>query len=606
METDSVAAAETRRWNLIAVLALPVLVALAFAAVVRFGFVYDDRWTVIDNPVLRAPGNLRWLLGRDLVRAGVPDAARPLLLATEMLDWALWRARPAGWHAQNLVWHTGVVLLLFAHLRRWGLAPVIALGTAALFAVHPLVVEPVSAINYREDLLAAFFVLLALWFAMPNGSPLRAAAAGFALLLGTLAKENALVTPLLFAITVSVAPSRAPVVAGATRVDLRGGALALLGAIGVALSWRWWALGGVAQVSLTAEIPADHRSLLLRVPRAALTFAQGIGQFVWPAYLAPEYPDLPATAAISWLGWLALAVIAGLAVVAWRARRRSWLLALGWLFALVAYLPNFGLVPLTNQRADRYFYLPAVGLAMAVAGLLTAIASRRRPSVGAAPGAAGIVGAVGLVVLGALLVRSRRQQRIWRDDVTLFSAAVASDPDSQRALIGLGTAQLRRGQTVAALEAAERALALGDAPRARELRGLIWLAQGDPGRARGDLQLALAGASDGHRAQVLNNLALAEIALHDLALARGHLLAAIEIAPRFDRPPLQLARLALEAGDLASARRDLGTLLARVPESIDGWRLLAAVEARAGQSEAARAAAQRARDLGGDENQPSK
>jgi Tfp pilus assembly protein PilF len=255
-------------------------------------------------------------------------------------------------------------------------------------------------------------------------------------------------------------------------------------------------------------------------------------------------------------------------------------------------------VPLTNLRADRYFYLPALGLAIATVGLLTAIAARQRQS--PRPGLRAALVAAGIVALGALALRTRRQQRIWRDDVSVFGAAVASDPRSQRALIGLATAQLRRGQTLAALDAAERAVALGDAPRAREARGLVWLAEGDAARARGDLQVALAGASDSHRAQVLNNLALAEIALRETGSAEAHLRAAIELAPRFDRPALQLARLALERGDLASARRDLAALLARVPESSDGWRLLATVETRAGQTEAARAAEQEARRLSGD------
>jgi Tfp pilus assembly protein PilF len=591
---DPQAAAAARRGDLAASLCLFLLVVLVFAAVIRFGFVYDDRWTLLDNPAIRAPGNLRFLLGRDLVRAGVPDAARPVMLATEILDWALWRARPAGWHAQNLIWHAGVVLLLFAHLRRWGLTRAIALGAAALFAVHPLVVEPVAAINYREDLLAAFFVLLALWWATANASPVRAAAAGFALLLGALAKENALVAPLLFAVVATVAP---PVAQGSGARNWRPVVVALLAAVALAVAWRWWALGGVDKVSLTAEIAADQRSWQTRLPQAASTFRQGIAQFAWPVGLAPEYPDLPAPAA-SWLGWVPLLAVVALTLAAWRARRHTWLLSLGWLFAVVAYLPNFGLVPLTNLRADRYFYLPAVGLSIATAGLLTAIAALRRQS--PRPGLRAAIVAAGIVALGALALRTRRQQRIWRDDVSVFGAAVASDPHSQRALIGLATAQLRRGQTLAALEAAERAVALGDAPRAREVRGLVWLAEGDAGRARGDLQVALAGARDGHRGQVLNNLALAEIALGEIVSAEAHLRAAIELAPRFDRPALQLARLGLDRGDLASARRDLAALLARVPESSDGWRLLATVETRAGQTEAARAAEQEARRLSGD------
>jgi Tfp pilus assembly protein PilF len=603
MEAEKKPIAETaqpgggaRGGDLTAALLLLALIALVFAPSLRSGFVYDDRWTILDNPIIRAPANLRGLLGRELVRAGIPDAARPTMLATEVLDWALWRARPRGWHLQNLLWHAGVALLLFAHLRRWGLATLAAFGAAALFAVHPLVVEPVAAINYREDLLAAFFVLLSLWLAAPGARLGRLVAGGAALLLGGLAKENALVAPLLLLVT-TLAPGldaqAGPAVAG-----LAGRArafIALLVPMVLVLGWRGWALGQVTEVSLTAEIPGQHRHLLWVVPRAALTFCQGLGQLVWPAGLAPEYPDLPASGLVTLGGALALVVIIAVSWAALQARHRLGLLSLGWLFAVVAYLPNFGLVPLTNLRADRYLYLPALGVAMSLGWLFQWLGTARAT----ATSQQGLRSMIGLLVLG-LGARSWRQQRIWHDDVALFSAAIASDPGSQRALLGLATAQLRRGQTLAALEAAERALALGDSTRPREVRGLVRLAEGDVPRARQDLEIALAGARGAHRAQVLNNLGLAEIAGRDPAAARAHLRQAVAIAPRFDRPALQLARLDLEAGDLEQARRELGALLARVPESRDGWRLLATVETRAGHPEAARAAEARAAQIGGE------
>ena len=592
------AAAAAESWDGAAAVALLVLVAIVFARALGFGFVYDDRWTLLDNPIIRAPDNLAQLWGRGLVRAGVPDAVRPLMLASEMLDWALGRAQPRGYHLQNLIWHGGVVLLLFAHLRRWGLRTSLALGAAALFAVHPLVVEPVVVINYREDLLAGFFVLLALWWAVPGASLGRSLAAGAAALLGALAKENALVAPLFLAALVAIPWQRRD----SLRADLaaaRGPLLALGGAGGLAFLWRWWATGGAALVSLTAEIPPDHQRRLWAVPRAALAFLQGVGQFLWPAGLAPEYPDWPPGALTSAIGWAGVTGVIALTAVAWWMRARTPQASLGWLLAVAAYLPNFGLVPLTNLRADRYLYLPALGLAITAGSLLPWALGRaaRLPS-HQLWWRRGLQGTWALVVL-ALAFRSIKQTRIWRDDVSVFSAAVAADPGSQRALIGLASAQLRQGRRLAALEAAERALALADAPRAREMRGLVLLSQGDGPRARQDLEQALAGARGPHRAQVLNNLGFAEIAAGDLGPARIHLAEAMRLDPRFDRPALQLARLAQQGGDLVEARALLAALLQRVPESIDGWRLLAEVERGAGRPEASRQAHERARVLAG-------
>jgi hypothetical protein len=92
----------------------------------------------------------------------VPDAGRPTLLATEIVDHLLWGEAPWGYHLQSLAWHLGVSLLFFSGLAALTGELPLALTAAALFAVHPLGVEAVAAINYREDLLSAFFLLAAL------------------------------------------------------------------------------------------------------------------------------------------------------------------------------------------------------------------------------------------------------------------------------------------------------------------------------------------------------------------------------------------------------------------------------------------------------------
>ena len=124
-------------------LGLGALVAAVHGTSLRNGFVYDDAWTVLDNPIIRDGTNVARLFGRQLIQAGVPDAGRPVLLATEMLDWALWGRSPAGYHVQNLLWHAAVVLLLFAGLRRMTGTPALAGIAAGLFAIHPLNVEVV-------------------------------------------------------------------------------------------------------------------------------------------------------------------------------------------------------------------------------------------------------------------------------------------------------------------------------------------------------------------------------------------------------------------------------------------------------------------------------
>jgi protein O-mannosyl-transferase len=589
----------TGRW---AALGLVLLVALFHGPTLANGFVYDDAWTLVDNPIVRDPGHLADLLGPNLARAGVPDAGRPVLLATEMLDHALWGNRPAGYHLQNLLWHAAVVLLLFAGLRRLQGESAVPLVVAALVAVHPINVEPVAAINYREDLLSAFFLLLCLitvekarWSPgrLP-GSGWRALAFVFAVL-GCLSKENAYLAPLLLVLVDLHRPTRAR----------RRWADPLLLAMAAALVflWRWWVIGAPGQVSRTAELPALTGSRLADIGRACLAFFQGALQFIWPATFSPEYPSRTMERSGALLAFAVVGLLALAALMLWRRRRTPWF-SLGIAWAVVAYLPNLGFLPLTNLRADRYFYLASFGFSLAVVSTAVAVLARwprlRGRTVLEIPLAAWI-GTVAVLGLG---VRALRQGRVWRNDLTVFSAASQHAPRSQRAWLGLAAARLRAGQSLPALHASERALALGPDFHARQMHGLILLGQGDLEGARQQLERALVeGPPEHHRAQVLNNLGYVEVKLGRIDRALERFALARTVDPHFDRPWLNAARAHLDRGELERARALLEQLLTAVPESVDGWKQLAALEEKAGRLMAARAAFTRVRALApGDED----
>ncbi len=583
-------------------LALLLGVALFHGPSLANGFVYDDSWTVVSNPVIRDPANLGRLLGSELAAAGAPDAGRPTILASEMLDHALWGLDPRGYHLQNVAWHAAVVILLFLALVRLQGSLAVPLAAAALVAVHPLNVEVVSAVNYREDLLAAFFVLLALAAVEaartpPSGArwPRAAAfrtAAFLAVLLGCWAKENAYLAGVLLVVVDLCRPPQAD----SKRRWLDP--LLLVAAALVVFAWRWWAIGGPGEVSRTAEVGHQHAEGVDRIGQGALVLLQGVGQFLWPARLAPEYPD-PGEHA----GWLPLLLgggaIGSMVAGGWLLRRRAPWCALGLLWAVVAYLPNLGLVPLTNPRADRYFYLPTLGLALAAVSALAAVTTRfpslRRIALLEVPALA-LVATAGILGLG---LRTLRQGRIWRTDLALFTAATAAAPGSQRAWLGLATANLRAGQTLPALLASQRALALGDDFHARQTYGLVLLGQGDLAGAHVQLGRALAdGPPPHHRAQILNNLGFVELELGRTDEALGRFALSRRLDPRFDWPWLNAARALATRGELERAIHLLQELLDQVPESIDGWKQLGALYERAGRLENARAAQQRARSLG--------
>jgi Flp pilus assembly protein TadD len=550
------------------VLILSLLVALFHGGSLAGGFVYDDHWTIEDNAFLREPAGVLRLLGRDLARAGVPDAGRPTLLATELVDHALWGDHPAGYHLQSVLWHLAVVLLFFAATARLTGNGPLAFIAAGLFAVHPLGVEAVAAINYREDLLAAFFTLAAL---CARGWP-----SALLIFAGVLAKENAAVAPILLVI---VAP----------RVQARH-VLPLVVGVAAAVAWRTWAVGQAGVVSLTAEIPAQHHSWLYALPTAALSLVKGAGQLLVPIGLSPEYDDPRSR----WAGWVALAGLVAAVGLALR-RRRHWV-AVGVLAGIAAYLPTMGFVPISNLRADRYLYLPSLGFLLALAAVAAPLLERVGGTVLEVPR-----GWLALaVLLGVLGLRTLRQERVWRNDLALWTRATAMAPRSPRAWNALGEARLRTGATGPALEAVQHSLALAEDSQTRELLGLIQMERGDLRAARGTLEIALGAAPQQQRAELLNNLGLCELRLDDLDAALAHFAEARRRDPGYERPWLNAAQALDRAG---RAEESLALLRALVapggnPRSSAGWAALgAALEARGQRSEAL-SAYQRARALG--------
>jgi tetratricopeptide (TPR) repeat protein len=362
--------------------------------------------------------------------------------------------------------------------------------------------------------------------------------------------------------------------------------------------WRAWVMGGVGVVSRAAEIPETQRSLVHAPPQGARSLVAMLGQLAWPRGLSPVYPEPASTPGAALAGWLCLALLVATAVLAFRARRRHPLLALGVLGGLLASLPTMGIVPLSNLRADRYAYAPSLAIFLVVATALVAGLQAARWMRGGPlfdlPRPWLAIAAL-LLLLGLLTMR---QGRLWRSDLALWEEATRRDPASPDAWSALGEARLRAGLPEGALEAVRRALTLADEPHARELLGIVLMERGDLPAARRALAAALAAAPAHHRAELLNDLGACELRLGLVDLALHRFEEARTLAPGYDRPWLNAARVLESRGQDEQALALLRALLVAAPESFDGWAQLGAVLERQGRAAEAGQAFRRARALG--------
>jgi tetratricopeptide (TPR) repeat protein len=530
----------TRRNELLAAAGLALLALAPFLPALTCGFVdYDDprnrgEYALILEGITGE--GVRWALGEtDYFANWVP-----LTVLSQMLDWELWGARPAGHHLTNLLLHGLVTALAFLLWSRASGSPGRAAVVAALFAVHPLRVEPVVWLAGRKDLISAALSLAALlvyvaWTRRPSRARYLAAVA---LLAGALlGKAMAMTVPLLMLLLDRWPLERLRPVRGvaATAREVWPLLREKLPFFGLAAAFAAFAV--VAQRASGALI--EQEPLAARAANAVASLLRYLADTFWPAGLSALYARRPVPPAELVLGVVALLVptaVAGLTL-----RRRPWL-AVGWSWWLVALSPVLGLVQVgALSRADRYTYVPSLGLIVALVWTAAELAERAGVPRGAR------ATAVVLVVVGAG-VASWVQSGHWRDSRALFSRMVAVEPDSYVGLVNLGSAELGAGNVAAAVGHLRRAAAVrpGLAQAHSSLGGAL-RRQGDLAAARQSLEHAI--SLDPAFAPAHLNLAMVLDDLGERGPAAGHLAVAVALEP-----------------SLAAARRGLLALLVR-PET---------------------------------------
>jgi Flp pilus assembly protein TadD len=169
-----------------------------------------------------------------------------------------------------------------------------------------------------------------------------------------------------------------------------------------------------------------------------VSYASYLWKTLWPADLICFYP-YPAAFA-GWRIALAIVVLIGLSVLALATARRRPYLIVGWLWYLVTLIPTIGLVQVGHQSmADRYTYVPLVGIFLAASFALADIAARHRL-------APWLVASAATVVLAACTLTTRAQAAYWQTSLTLFTHALAVTPDNYMAHEKLGEALLEAGR----------------------------------------------------------------------------------------------------------------------------------------------------------------
>ncbi len=540
-----------RRPELVA-LALAILTVLVYLPVFQNELVdYDDDYYITQNP------NLKLGLGAEGLRWAFTESYGanwyPLTWLSLMLDYELFGFSARALHGVNLALHVASAVLLFSvFLRMTGELGASAF-VASIFALHPTHVESVAWAAERKDVLSALFWMLTLWayvrYAEKPG-PRRLALVALFLALGLMSKPMLVTLPFVL-LLLDVWPLGRFGKAPAGRLVLEKAPLFALVAVSSVVTF-------FAQRAEGAVQSLETYTLGVRVANALVAYLAYIGKFFWPVRLSPYYPHpgdgIPGWQPAAALAALAAATLATLALA--RRNDRLRFLPVGWLWYLGTLVPVIGLVQVgQHAMADRYTYLPYIGLSILVAFGLAEVAKRvsvpRRALV-----------AAGVAALLSLSIVASAQVRVWRDSVTLFEHALSVTEENALARINLGVAYLNHGRLEDAARELEEAIRIH--PGAAEAHAALAGVRGKQGRPEQALELYRAalrldpGSSETHR-----DMARLLLTLGDSSQALVHFREAAALAPADGDVLVDLAVALSREGrhDEAAAKIDEATRL---------------------------------------------
>ncbi|MHC4141691.1 MAG: tetratricopeptide repeat protein [Planctomycetota bacterium] len=424
-------------------LGLTVAVIASYYPALANDFInYDDNRYVTENPVVQAGitwEGFCWAFG-----VGHVANWHPLTWLSHMLDCQIYGLNPQGHHLSNLLLHIINVLLLFISLRRLTGAVWPSALVAALLALHPVNVESVAWVSERKNLLCSAFWLLTMWaYAGYAKHPSlgRYLPVALFLALGLMAKPMLVTLPFALLLLDYWPLGRTgpqPPAASTSRVSRRAvlrmvkEKIPLFVMVIASCIVTIQAQGGA--VATLAERPLD-----VRVANAVVSYVVYMEKVFWPHALAVFYPYPTQT---PWWRILTAALVLAVisVVVAWRRKEQPFLVT-GWLWYLGTLVPVIGIVQVGDQAlADRYLYVPLIGLFILVAWSIDDLVPGRLPHRSA------VLAALSLSLLGALGVRTWHQVRDWRDSSTLFRRTLEVTTDNALAHNNLAGALVDEGR----------------------------------------------------------------------------------------------------------------------------------------------------------------
>lgn len=496
-----------------------------------------------------------------------------------MVDCQLFGLNSGAHHFVNVLLHSVAVLLLFLVLQAMTGSIWRSAFVAAVFAIHPLRAESVAWISERKDVLSGVFFMLTLgaylrYVRTPSIGRYMTMSGAFAL--GLMSKPMLVTMPFVFLLLDYWPLGRVRNFRGLGRLIVEKIPLFTLSAISCVAT----ILAQRGTIASVEELP-----LTLRISNALMAYVTYIWQMICPARLAALYPyprDIPLLRVALAVLFLALVTASAVAM----RRKRPYFMT-GWFWYLIMLVPVAGLVQVGIQpRADRYTYLPQIGLYLLVAwGIVDAFGSWRKQK--------GIMVSAAAIAIAALISFSWRQTSFWRNSESLWTHTLAVTSQNFIAHNNLGNFLLEHNRLDEAIDQFRASAQIE--PNyfdAESSWGMALRSKGLTDQAivhfRRALELQPNESAQSKYAATYNNLGVALTAAGQPAEAIVHLQHALALNPSQAKTFYNLGNAFMETGQLDDAIANYEKALAMQPHYAYAHHNLGTALMRKGEPEAAR------------------
>ncbi len=577
------------RREVLASVFLTVAVLAAYGQVHGYGFVdYDDPWIVSENPHLRDG-----LTVKAIVWAFTDsryDWWHPLTWLSHLVDIQLFGMNPGPHHLTNLVLHLTNALMLFYVVQRMTRGFWSSFFVAALFALHPLHVESVAWVTERKDVLSTLFwilTMLAYCFYVERPGIVRYLLALLAFLLGLMAKPMLVTVPFVLLLldfwplkrTTLLESGNAGSPAEGPRAGRNWGNSNLTRLILEKVPFLVFAVVstvvtiiGQQRVGGMAEVSAFPMGT--RIANALCSYVAYLAKTIWPSHLAVFYPFPSSFPAWKVMG--AALLLLGITVwVVWACRKYPYLLV-GWLWYLGTLLPVIGLIQVGDRAmADRFTYVPLVGVFVMVAwGLPEVLARWKQKKV--------LLGTAAGIAIAASTAATWVQVRHWKDTSSLFEHALAVTKDNHIAHINLGIALASKGKAAEAISHYREALRIKPShPKAHNNLGVALVKQDKLNEALTHYAQAMRLKPDYVEAHYNMGLVLFRLKRYAEAIERYS--EALRLKPDYAEAHVNLGLALISQGDLNGAEDRFRQALRLKPGLVQAHYGLGGVLERRGQ-----------------------